>query len=337
VSNVDAPIPEVSVLIVTWNSGRYIEQCLRSIHERTQGCTFEVIVVDNGSRDETCQIIEKDFPTVRLVNAGANLGFAKATNLAIREAKGRLLLLLNPDTCLQSDGLAEMVQFLDAHPEVGAVGPRLVELSGATNEYAVRGFPSLRETFLTESGLRSIITRKTLFGTSTPIDWTRLAAMPVPAINGAVIMTPRDVIERVGLLDEQLPMYFEDLDICKRIGLAGKQLYYLPTTSVLHLEGQSAEISPARPMLFAMEHGQAPWMYFKTYRGKLAASLYTIEMVLCSLWRLVILYLQYPVARLFAPGRVPWMRHRIVRSLAVLKWALGNKSSFNQRAWALFK
>jgi GT2 family glycosyltransferase len=324
-------VTAVSIIIVTWRSANYIRPCLSSIYRFTHRTSFEIIVVDNGSNDQTVEIIRRGFPHVRLFVTAENLGFPRASNLAMGHSRGRFLFLLNPDTRLQSDVVGTLVDFLEAHPEAGAAGPRILEKDGSAALFAAREFPSLTNAILRQFGLRRLFPRNKLLGRETLGDWDHNTTRAVPCLTGAALMITAGVFASVGPLDEQLPMYFEDLDVCARIAVVGKRLYYVGEAELVHLGGQSASQSPVRPLLYAMENGQAPWLYIRKYCGPGRAACFSATVLLGSLFRVVLSALLSSLTGLGAADRGREFRRGLAKSLALLRWSISRKNNYADR------
>ena len=247
--------PDLSIIIVTWNSSGDILGCLRSVYKHAGGLSTEVHLVDNASQDDTVCLVKKHFPEVHILTCDRNLGFAAATNRALAHASGRNILLLNPDTLIRDRALPTLVDYLDARPEVGAVGPRLVHPNGKVQPACMR-LPSLWTT----------ISGWLLGGRSIPRNMQN--PRRVPALSGAALMAKRSVIQEIGPLDTRFFMYGEDNDWCLRIHQAGWEIHCTPMAEIVHIGGQSAKYVPAETyvrrrvarLLFVQKHRQA-WQY----------------------------------------------------------------------------
>jgi N-acetylglucosaminyl-diphospho-decaprenol L-rhamnosyltransferase len=254
-------VADLTIVIVSWNVGELLRRCLQSI--LATELDVEVVVVDNASIDGSPEMVRAAFPQVRLIANDENRGFTAANNQGLAVAQGRCLLLLNPDTEVVADALATMVQYLEAHPAVGALGPRLLFPDGR-QQPSRRRFPTLatalvESTVIQEWWAENRILRR-YYMADTPDD----AVQPVDWVVGACLLVRRDVYEQVGGLDEGFFMYSEELDWCKRIKDAGWEVVYLPTATVIHHEGKSSEqVVPARHIRFQTSKVR----YFRKHHG----------------------------------------------------------------------
>jgi GT2 family glycosyltransferase len=227
----------------------------------------EIIVVDNGSRDGSAEMVRTEFPQVRLVANEGNRGFTAANNQGLSLSQGRHLLLLNPDTEVVDDALAVMVGYMDAHPEVGALGPQLRYPDGSLQP-SRRRFPTLAtalvESTIVQEWWRDNTVLRRFYMADTPDD----AVQAVGWVVGACLLVRRQAYDQVGGLDEGFFMYSEELDWCKRIQDAGWEIVYLPTATVIHHEGKSSEqVVPARHIHFQSSKVR----YFRKHHGAVQA------------------------------------------------------------------
>ena len=223
---------DLAVVIVSYNTCDMLRDCLRAIPKAVEGLTAQVWVVDNNSPDDSAKMVTEEFPQAHLIANTDNPGFARANNQAIRETQARHILLLNPDTEAEPDSFACMVAYLDAHPDVGAVGPKLLNTDGSLQRNG-RVFPSAWGEFGVYSGLRRLSPQKhedryeygrADFDVVWEGDW----------MMGSCLMVPRRVIEEVGALDEEFFMFYEETEWCWRIRKAGYKVVYLPQARVIH-------------------------------------------------------------------------------------------------------
>lgn len=227
---------ETSAIIVNWNSGPFLVDCLRSIAETTRGYNIEIIVVDNGSCDESLGDSWNDFPQAKILLNTENLGFAAGANVGIRAASGRFLLLLNPDVVARSGAILKLASFLSAHREAGAVSGKLLSPDGAPQiGFNVRSFPTVATIIYEALLLNTLFPHNRVNRRYRMLDWRHDDVREVDQPAAACLMIKREVIEEVGLLDEQFfPAWFEDVDYCKRIKDAGWKIYFNPDAEFVH-------------------------------------------------------------------------------------------------------
>ena len=223
----------LSIIIVNWNTKDLLRDCLNSIYADPQAGEWEVLVVDNASGDGSVQTIECTFPQVHLIASCENLGFSGGNNLALQRARGRYFLLLNSDTQVEVGALSALVDFMEMHPEAGAVGPKLLNADGSL-QLSCGMAPSLWTQIIDKLLLHK------LFPFFKLGRWDHGEIRSVGWVTGACLMIRREVVEQIGLLDTMFYMYYEDVDWCLRVGKGGWSILYYPFSRVLHLEGQSS-------------------------------------------------------------------------------------------------
>ncbi|MEL6615305.1 MAG: glycosyltransferase family 2 protein, partial [Bacteroidota bacterium] len=250
---------DVSVVIVTYNVREFLEQALESVERASGGLTVETWVVDNDSADGTAEMVRTRFPDVRLIANEDNVGFATANNQALRQAVGRYALVLNPDTILQEDTLRELVAFMDAHPDTGAAGCRILNPDGTFAPESRRAFPTPAVAFFRLTGLSRLFPNSPTFGRYNLTYLPQDEVCEVDALSGSCMMVRRAAIlaeepaasgdgappeaprSAAGLFDEAFFMYGEDLDWCYRIQQAGWAIRYTPATQIVHYKGESTK------------------------------------------------------------------------------------------------
>ena len=208
---------KLSIVIVSYNVKYYLEQCLRSVMRATTRLQAEVWVVDNASTDGSVEYLQTRFPSVHFVQNADNRGFSAANNQAIRQSQGEYVLLLNPDTIVGEDVLEGCVAFLDAHPQAGAVGVRMLNADGSFAPESRRGVPTPFTSFCKMSGLSRLFPMSTVFGRYYMRYLDANEANRIEIISGAFNMLRRKAIDHVGLLDERFFMYGEDVDLSYRL------------------------------------------------------------------------------------------------------------------------
>ncbi|MFQ5648886.1 MAG: glycosyltransferase [bacterium] len=232
---------DLSIIIVNYNVKEFLEQALISVQKALSQISAEVIVVDNASRDGSQTLVRERFPEVKLIANRENLGFAKSSNQGVKAARGKYLLLLNPDTIVQEDTFVKLLEFFEGNPDAGMVGCKILNPDGSLQLACRRSFPTPWVAFTKLSGLSTIFSRSKLFGryNLTYLDPDEPCA--VEAISGSFMMVRRETIKDVGLLDESFFMYGEDLDWCYRIGQSPWKVMYYPGTQIIHFKGESSK------------------------------------------------------------------------------------------------
>jgi N-acetylglucosaminyl-diphospho-decaprenol L-rhamnosyltransferase len=232
---------DLSIVIVNWNTKDLLRGCLASVYDSEGDFAFDTVVVDNCSGDGSAAMVSEEFPQVRLIESEINGGYAYANNQGLRCFQARYYLLLNPDTVLPPDALRKMLEFMDAHPEVGIAGPKLVMASGELDMACRRSFPTPENSFYKLFGLGRLFPESKRFGQYNLTYLDPDVVAEVDSVVGAFMMVRREVVEEVGSLDERYFMYAEDLDWAFRAKRAGWKVYYYPEVTVLHYKRQSSQ------------------------------------------------------------------------------------------------
>ncbi len=234
-------VPEISIIIVNYNVKHFLEQCLMAVEKAKHALNIEIIVVDNASVDGSQAMVKKKFPQVRLIENSKNLGFARANNLALKIAQGKYVLILNPDTLIQEDTLLMLKNFLDEHPDVSAVGCKLINPDGSFQVASRRSIPTPWVAFTKIIGLSRIFPKSRIFGKYNLTYISPDIESEVDVLSGSLMMIRKQIIDRVGYFDEDYFMYGEDIDLCYRIIKAGGKIYYTPKTKAIHYKGESTK------------------------------------------------------------------------------------------------
>jgi N-acetylglucosaminyl-diphospho-decaprenol L-rhamnosyltransferase len=285
---------DLSIVIVNWNVCDLLCRCLHSIfddavpradvpgvwqlgHTGSQmldasgppAVEFEVLVIDSASADDSVETVRHAFPGVRLYPSEANLGYTGGNNLGMRESRGRYVLLLNPDTEVLGDALGTMVSYMDAHPQVGVVGPQLLWPDGSVQS-SRRRFPTVCTALVESTLLQKWFPRHPIIRRYYVLDRPDSVVSEVDWVQGACLMVRREVLEQVGVLDDAYFMYSEELDWQRRIAAAGWRVVYLPSAQIVHHEGKSsAQVVALRHIRFA----RSKVRYFGKHHGLLAGQI----------------------------------------------------------------
>ncbi|NSW56641.1 MAG: glycosyltransferase family 2 protein [Armatimonadetes bacterium] len=229
---------DLSVCVVNWNVCDDLANCLESLRGGMRGVDGEIIVVDNASADGSVEMVQRRFPHVRLIVNDANVGFAAANVQAMHESSGRYILLLNPDTLVPPGAMRELVDFADAHPEAGIVGPKLVYGDGSL-QASCRCFPTVQAALFRNTVLGGLFPKARASSCYLMEDWDHSSVREVDWVSGACLMVRRETYEQVGDLDAGFYWGSEDVDFCWRAHKAGWRVLYTPSPVITHLVGRS--------------------------------------------------------------------------------------------------
>jgi GT2 family glycosyltransferase len=251
---------DLSICIVSWNVAGDLRRCLASIRAQRGAPRFETIVVDNASADGSAEMVRREFPEARLIALDRNRGFAAGNNVALAEAAGRYLLLLNPDCVLPADALQKLVAFADSRPEAGLVGPKLVYPDGRL-QYSCRRFPTLKAAVFRDTVLGRLWPRARAPGTYLMADWDHNEVREVDWLSGACLLARA-----------------EDVDWAFRMKAAGWRVLYTPEPVVTHAVGRSTDQVAVRTVL------RTHRSMFRLYRKHLCRSPLLLPLVWCGVW-----------------------------------------------------
>ncbi|MBN1920541.1 MAG: glycosyltransferase family 2 protein [Anaerolineae bacterium] len=285
------PQPYVTVVIVNWNTREMLAQCLDSIADsgwwpvddgyREVPFKADVIVVDNASSDRSVEMVRDQYPNVQLIENNENVGFARGNNQALQEAQGYYVMLLNSDAELTSGALEALVAYIDAHPDVGAVGPYLLNGDGATLQPSCHPVLTPRREFWRLCFLDRIWPQATY-----PMHrWDPATPREVEVIKGACLVLRREALDQVGLLDEQYFMYSEEMDLCYRLSQAGWKLVWVPEARVIH-HGEASSKQMAERMYIELYRSKV--QFHRKFGGNRRARLFKALVALAYLPRALI-------------------------------------------------
>jgi GT2 family glycosyltransferase len=317
-------LPELSVIVVNWNSAGFVRKCLASIRRQKHDLSIEIIVIDNCSKDGCGAMIAAEFPDVRFIQADANIGFANANNLAFEQSHGELLLFLNPDTEVGELAIERMVNATTQIPDAGLVGPLLLNSDLSVQTSCIQRFPTIWKILLDSDALRNLLPKWSLWGTR-PLFDSPCARIAVEAVSGACQMMRRDVFQRAGLYNSAYFMYVEDVDLCRRVRELGLKTYHVGDAVVVHHGGQSSG-GDAETGRIAVMMREAWRRYFELYRGRRYAMCFKVAIALQAVCRLMLI-----AALSLIPTTGERRRKLNVANnkwTSVLRWAVGRE------AWA---
>ena len=282
-ANKSRPVATLSIIIVSWNVCDLLQACLQSIEQTKGDLDIEVIVVDSASSDGTVEMISAELPQVTLLAQSQNVGFPAGNNIGLAAATGDYLFLLNPDTELRPNALQALKTYLEQHPEVGMVGPELLNSDG-THQSSRRRFPTIligmfEATWLQPYAPRSMLSRyyveDVADNASADVDW----------LMGAALMIRRAVYEQVGGMDAGYVMYSEELDWCRRIKDIGWRVVYYPEAKITHHHGKSSEQAVTHRHI---NFNRAKLRYFRKFHGRIAYCVLRVVLLLTFVWQIKI-------------------------------------------------
>ena len=254
---------DLDIVIVNYNTRDLLRACLRSVYASTGDLDLLVYVVDNASQDGSVEMVRQEYPQARVIANAANVGYAAANNIALREMDARHALLLNSDTLLPPEALRQALDFMTAHPDTGIMGPKLVRPDGSLDLACRRSFPTPGVAFARLFGLSKLFPndpRFTRYNLST-VDPDLL--LEVDAVVGAFMLIRREVIEQICLLDETFFAFGEDLDFCYRAKVhRGWKVFYNPAITVLHYKGESMK---QRSYAMTIQFYRAMWLFHRKH------------------------------------------------------------------------
>lgn len=252
---------DVSVIIVSYNTKKLTKDCLLSIYEKTKDLDFEIFVVDNNSSDGSVEMLEQDFPKIKLIINKENRGFGAANNIAIRQSEAKYVFLLNPDTVLLNNAIKILYDYMENNSDVGACGGNLYDKN--LNEVHAGGrFPSVLEIIFNHMKLKHVFKsyyEKNLKDGISP----RTDIKAVDQIIGADLFIKKSVLDEVGLFDEKFFMYYEEIDLEYRITKKGYKIMFIPESKIIHLEGQSNNNNLKKRKMYK----KSQFYYFRKHYG----------------------------------------------------------------------
>jgi len=228
----------LSIIIVNWNTRDLLRRCLRSVFEQTKNIDFEVFVVDNASSDQSADMVRREFPRVLLIVSDINLGFGKGNNLALKYAKGEFILFLNPDTKVLDHALEKTISFTCSDKQIGIVGCKIVN-TDLSLQPSCRKFPTLMSQVLILLKLHNFFPQCKPLREYHMLDFDYAQIREVDQVMGAFLMTTKTILNKVGAFDERYWILFEEVDLCKKIKLAGYKIIFYPDAQISHEKGAS--------------------------------------------------------------------------------------------------
>lgn len=274
----------ISIVIVTWNSEHEIHRCLGSIYGTGLENELEVIVVDNNSADNTCSIIQNNFPQVKLIQNHDNLGYTAACNQGIKASKEKYVLLLNPDTEVNEDALIKLKEYLDKHSEAGAIAPQLLNDDGSI-QYSCRTFPEFRDMFFELTLFSTIFPKSETFARWKMQYFDHNNTHEVDQPMAAALMIRKNVLDKVDNMDERFKMFFNDVDLCKKIKDNNYKIIFDSSAKITHSKGVS--IYKDRAKMIKVWNEDCIKYFEKHYNSRLKLGLLKIGLRLSGFFRIL--------------------------------------------------
>jgi GT2 family glycosyltransferase len=260
---------DVSISITNYNTKEILVECINSIKETVRDHSVELIVVDDASNDGSAALILNKYPEIKLIRNNANLGYVRSNNAGMKASNGRYVMSLNADTKVLVRSIDALIDFMDKTSDAGAVGPKLLNGDGSIQMQCRRGFPTPSNSIFYFLGLSRLFPGSKTFGAYLLTYLDDASTSEVDSLCGAAMMVRREVIEKVGLMDESYYMYGDDIDWCYRIKRAGWKVYYLPEAEIVHFGGRGGSRFKSYRNIFEFHRAMAVF-YRKHYsRGSL--------------------------------------------------------------------
>ncbi len=310
---------DISIIIVSWNARHFLSKCLQSLVHEAIGLRPEIIVVDNASTDGSPEMVRKEFPEIKVICTGANLGFAKANNIGIRESSGRYLCLVNSDVEVLRGCIGSMISYMEQHPEIGLLGPKVLN-PDLTLQSSVRGFPTLWNSFCRALALDKVFPKSRLFGGYLLGYYSGNRICDVDALSGAFMLVKREAVDAVGLIDEDFFMYSEDIDWCMRFHKAGWKVVYFTEAKVIHYGGGSSSNDPIK---FYIEQQRSRLRYCRKHHNKFCQK----SLLFIILFHHILRVIGWLIIFLFKPSNKQAINYKIKRSLACIRWLINASAS----------
>ncbi|MGB9681255.1 MAG: glycosyltransferase family 2 protein [Minisyncoccia bacterium] len=263
--------PLLSVIIVNYNSSNYLKSCLNSIAKKFQNINYEVIVIDNASeKEKILSSLSQEYNFLKIIRNQKNFGFAKANNQGIKIAKGKYIFLLNPDTVILNTGINELINFLEENPKIGIIGPKILNSDLSFQYQCKRGWPTFWNAFTYLTKLYKLFPKnkkwQKIFGGYFLLEKDQNQIQKVDQVSGAAMIVRKEVFDKIGYLNEDYFLYWEDSDFCFRAQLAGFEIYYHPFLEIIHYGGKGGTQRQPFRNLWYFHRGL--YIFYRKYLAK---------------------------------------------------------------------
>lgn len=282
------PLPDVTISIVSYNTKEPLRNCLQSLQERRDEgeVTMDVVVADNDSHDGSVEMVRSEFPWVQVVETGGNIGYGRANNAGLNDARGRYYFVLNSDTIVLPGALRIMRDYMDSNPKVGCVGAQLILEDGSIQESCARD-PGIAAIFWEQTYLAKLLPKNKVTGAYLMTYWDYNEIREVEQVCGACLFVRREAYEQIKGFDPAYFMYFEDTDFCIRMRRAGWPIYFVPEARIRHLLGASSSGDWRKRARTVSAYNKSRYYYFNRYEGRLRGLLVKSILLLGSGLRLL--------------------------------------------------
>jgi GT2 family glycosyltransferase len=304
---------DLSVLIVNWKSKDFLRKCLISLRSAYVAIPMEIIVVDGGSFDGCGEMLAKEFPEVKFVQARENLGFGRSNNLGAQSVSSEMVLLLNPDTEVEPTAIHQLLKSFQELPAAGILGARLLNTDGSLQTSCVQSFPTPLNQALDANLLRKRFPHSSLWGIAALENES--APSEVEAISGACMLMKTSVFRDVGGFSPEYFMYGEDMDLCRKVNRKGLRVYYVPAARIVHHEGGRTQATNFSTVMSR----ESVWRFIRRHSGPVSALAFRALLMIAALVRIVVLA---PLASLpVVSARAA--RASMLKWVALLRWSIG--------------
>ncbi len=297
----------LSFIIVNWDTKNLLLNCLASVYRTVKGHSFEIFVVDNGSRDGSIEAVRDLYSQVQCIENKMNLGFARANNIAFRRARADYFVLLNTDSLLTENAIEAMIDYMESNPSAGIAGAQLLNADGS-KQNSFDNFPTVVTELVNKAVLRRLFPRKypsKIINFQHPVE--------VESIIGACMVIRKNLLDQIGLFDEDYFFFMEETDLCYRASKVRWKIVHIPSAKVYHFQGQSASKSLINARI---EYYRSRYIFFKKHRSFLSSLILKIGLII----QLIINSIFYSILSLLTLLSVKKFRERMVVRLNLLKW-----------------
>lgn len=267
---------DISIIIINWNTKELLLGCLESIEKEGSECSLEVVVVDNGSVDGSVEAARENYPRVKLIQNGRNLGFAKANNIGIEASTGRYVCLVNSDVKVMPACFAKLVDYMDTNNSIGIIGPKILWPDMSLQD-SCRRFPNLWNNLCEILYLNKLFPKLEVFGGEHMIFFPHDRMIKVDGLVGCFLMIRRSALTEVGLFDERFFIYSEEIDLCKRFRKSGWEIVFYPDAQAIHYGRASSSQDPSR---FSFEQHRSRLQYWEKHSGSVSRTVFVFLMII---------------------------------------------------------